>query len=338
MPQNMQLTPKTVSISLFVFFCLLFIIYILSLKIWKDGSQETTVITETKIETSSPLQEKTQEPNETIAVQTPTIDTETTTQTSSSLSDNIKNELIQREAQDRSYEEEFSGKYKLFQSFFTHSSWWRDMTRQSFSHTWWEENIEIQENESVKVQYPKGSYKPSVIPRWWAGFIYNIGKNYDSITLQYDITLWDNFNFVKGGKLPWICGWDCSRWGEDASEWFSVNFVWRSGWILDTVISSYASISKYWDYTNQKYFTLEAGKTYKLEQYIQLNTPGKNDGIIQIKVNGKEVYKNTQAALRNSDSIHIDSILFSTFFGGWDDSWATPVDTSILFDNFQIHE
>lgn len=71
------------------------------------------------------------------------------------------------------------------------------MTRESFTNTWGEENIEVLEDGRVQVLYPQGSYKPSVFPRGGAGFIYAIGEKYDELNLSYEITLAENFNFVK---------------------------------------------------------------------------------------------------------------------------------------------
>jgi len=48
------------------------------------------------------------------------------------------------------------------------------------------------------------------------------------------------------------------------------------------------------------------------------------------------VYRNSSMIYRTSSKLKIASILFSTFFGWWDPSWATPVDTNIIFKDFEI--
>lgn len=58
------------------------------------------------------------------------------------------------------------------------------------------------------------------------------------------------------------------------------------------------------------------------------------DGILAVCINGVEclfdklVYVDQQA--------NIEGIMFSTFFGGSDASWATPHDTFIYFRDFKV--
>ena len=83
-----------------------------------------------------------------------------------------------------------------------------------------------------------------------------------------------------------------------------------------------------------KYF--EKGKWTHLRQKIQLNTPGKNDGILQIWVNGvKKVYYN-KMNFRTKNSVGINGFICHPFFGGSGASFATPVDTYTLYKNFKF--
>lgn len=231
--------------------------------------------------------------------------------------------------------DEFSGKYKLFQSFVLHDSWQTNMVRSAFTNTWGEENITILKSGETKVTYPKGSYKPSSSPRWWAGFIYHTGVKRSEATLSYDITLKENFDFVKGGKLPGLCSGNCFRSDATSEEWFSLNFIWKQGGELYTV-SKWPNGTTTYGNEAEKIFTLEAGKKYNIRFSIELNTPWKSDGVLKVYVNNTEIYSHNTMLLRNSENITIDALLFSTFFGGSDKSWATPVDTAITFNNFQI--
>lgn len=331
--KDSDISPKVVTSTLFVFLVLILIIFVLSLELWESKKQLELNNTPVEyIEIDSQYNDEAEQ--------------DTTTQQNIDIIEEQTSIKVQRpetpdatqgiDTTDKWYDGKLDGKYWLFQSFFTDESWGNNMTRWSFTNTWWEENIEVLENTNVKVTYPKGSYKPSESPRWGAGFIYWMNQNFEELKLSYNITLAENFNFVKWGKLPGICWGDCSRWSEDASDGFSVHFVWKKDGYLDSVISSHSSLSLYGDQTGKQYFKMSPWGSYNLNQYIKLNTPWKKDGVIVISIDGQEVFRSENEDLRNKSDILMDSVLFSSFFSGWDSSWATPVDTSIIFSNFKI--
>ena len=223
-------------------------------------------------------------------------------------------------------------KNKKFQSFLLDNSWQINMKNSAFSNIWGDENISPISEQSVKVTYPKGSYKPSASPRWGAGFIYNLGENYEEISMSYEIEFAKNFEFVKWGKLPGLCGGSCPR-GSEKGEGISVNLWWDkeeklwisiiwSGWktLLDEALSS-----------------VSAGEKYTIDLGVKLNTPGQSNGSIIVHINGQEILKQENIVLRGIKEVAVDSLFFSTFFWGADQSWATPVETSIIFSNFKIY-
>jgi hypothetical protein len=86
--------------------------------------------------------------------------------------------------------------------------------------------------------------------------------------------------------------------------------------------------------TGSWFFT--PGVWYQLEQTVHLNTPGLSDGSIQVRVNGQTVFATGGLTFRTVDSLKIEGIFFSTFFGGNDPSWATSVDTYADFARFSV--
>jgi hypothetical protein len=73
-----------------------------------------------------------------------------------------------------------------------------------------------------------------------------------------------------------------------------------------------------------------------LEQKIILNEPGKNNGSIQVWVDDKKVLEQNGLMFRTTDTLKVDGILFSTFFGGGDSSWATRQDVYADFADFSV--
>ncbi len=83
-------------------------------------------------------------------------------------------------------------------------------------------------------------------------------------------------------------------------------------------------------------FQFQTNTTYNIAQEIILNTPGKENGVLRVYVDEVMVYENPNIIFRKSKDISADKVIFSTFFGGGDDSWATPVGTSISFSDFEL--
>lgn len=228
--------------------------------------------------------------------------------------------------------DEITWKYKKFASFLLDASWQKNMKNSAFTNIWGDENITPLSETRVEVTYPKGSYKPSASPRWGAGFIYNLWESYDEISMSYDIEFAKNFDFVKWGKLPWLCGGTCPR-GTEKGEGISVNLWWdkeQKLWI-SVLWSGGKSL------LDEALNTVDAGGKYTINLSIKMNTPWQNDGSIIVTVNGQKVLSQENILLRDIKDVSVDSLFFSTFFGGSDESWATPVDTSIIFSNFKIY-
>jgi hypothetical protein len=83
-------------------------------------------------------------------------------------------------------------------------------------------------------------------------------------------------------------------------------------------------------------WVLTPWKKYKLSQRITLNTPGKADGVLEIYISWKKMFEKRDYVFRNTDSVKINGLIFSSFFGWSDISWATPKDTFINFSNFTL--
>jgi len=204
-----------------------------------------------------------------------------------------------------------------------------------YSNVWWLENISLISKNQLEVRYPKWSYNPSGEPRWWAGFIHTpkIIWNTDHARLSYKVQFSYDFDFVKGWKLPGLCGGNCARGGNTQGDGFSTRFMWRKNGDLE-VYGYFPEING--TSIDRGMFRFIPGHVYEIAQEVQMNTPGKSDGALKVYVNGTPVYHNSSMFYRNEDETHANSLLFSTFFGGGDASWSTPKDTSIVFSDFKI--
>lgn len=112
--------------------------------------------------------------------------------------------------------------------------------------------------------------------------------------------------------------------------------MWRNGGDIEGYLYIPGKEGAYGKSFGRGSFRFEPGKYYKIEQFLKMNTPGKNDGILVIYADEKEVFRDEKVKFREGPETKIDSILFSTFFGGSDGSFATPKDTYAYFKDFAV--
>jgi hypothetical protein len=227
-------------------------------------------------------------------------------------------------------------KFKSTDSIFFTDVLDKDVSEDKYTNIWWKENMTFNNTKELKVFYPKWSYSPSSDPRWWAGFIYKMWKKLDKAKLSYKVKFDDNFDFVKWWKLPWFCSWECPRWWADSWSDFSTRFMWRAKWDIELYAYLPTNTSTYWKSFWKGTFRFQPWKYYKIEQTIKLNTPWKDDWEMIIYVDNSEVFRDNKVVFREKDDVHIDSIIFSTFFWWSDASWATPNDTYSFYKDFTL--
>ncbi len=164
----------------------------------------------------------------------------------------------------------------------------------------------------------------------------------DSYWLDYTVTFEPDFFYTKTGKLPGLAGGNattgCDR--KDPAGWSA-----RLGWTLDGKGKLYVYDQ---DRSNQcgtnQYFAddkrYEAGETHRLTQWIKLNTPGEDDGVIQVWLDGELAVTASDLELRgevDDSRALIDTLAYSVFSGGKDpDIFAPPSDQSIEFGPISI--
>jgi hypothetical protein len=194
----------------------------------------------------------------------------------------------------------------------------------------------------LRVTYPKGSATVSLarkhgVPVGGLQFLKRFETKHDRLTLRYRVRFADNFDWVRGGKLPGLFG-GTEISGEhipDGTDGFSTRYMWRDlGYgevyaYLPTSTQHGTSLGRgKWRFTK--------GKWYQLEQEVQLNSPKTANGSIVVRVDGNQVYKASNLKFRTVDSLQIEGLFFSTFFGGGDLTWATPITTHADFAEFDV--
>lgn len=74
-----------------------------------------------------------------------------------------------------------------------------------------------------------------------------------------------------------------------------------------------------------------------MDMVMSLNKPaGNSNGTLQVYQNGALVIQLDDIPYRTSGMVGFQGLMFSSFFGGSDPTYATPVDTSVYFRNVQL--
>jgi len=207
---------------------------------------------------------------------------------------------------------------------------------------WGTQNLAVQHEGSaavLKVTYPKGSIDPATTtaPPGGAGFIYPSPVPFSFACLAYDVGFEPGFEFAKGGKLPGLYGGDAPSGGADTSRGFSTRYMWRGGGAGEVYAYLPEKNGEYGESISPGAWAFTPGQWQHLEQEVVVNNKGSRDGVLRVWIDDKLVVNWTNMLYRVSDDVLVAGLMFSTFFGGHDPSWASPRTQSTFFRNFEFY-
>jgi hypothetical protein len=196
----------------------------------------------------------------------------------------------------------------------------------------------------LRVHYPAGSSSSSYArlghPVGGAEFKATLPDASDasSIFVSYWLKFDATFPWVRGGKLPGVCGGDCPSGGAFVSGegGWSVRSMWRAGGAGEL----YAYILPARAYGTEiglGRWAFTPGTWHRIAEELILNGAGQSDGIARVWYDADPSAPPTFEARGltfRRDTTSATTLFFSTFFGGHDGSWATPVDTLVDFADF----
>lgn len=198
------------------------------------------------------------------------------------------------------------------------------------------------EIEQVRVIYRRGSIDPGSsllrgAPSGGAIFLHPFDKPIDCATLAYDIFFAENFDFARGGKLPGLYGGRANSGGRvpKNDDGFSIRLAWKANGLgaVYAYLPTSKGIGTTFNFTESKRF--ERNRWQRVVVKLKLNQPGHSDGSINVNLSDTEVGSINNVQFRSSNTLTIDGLLFSTFFGGNTPEFSSPNDTSIIFRDFR---
>lgn len=205
----------------------------------------------------------------------------------------------------------------------------------------------------LQVTYPKDSYSHETGGTQFINLWNNTNSQpFESMMLSYDFAFEEGFDWVKGGKLPGLRGslnsTGCSGGNQPTGDCFSARLMWRKN--ANGEVYAYIPTSNnickrtnvvcnddFGTSFNRGTFGFVTGRWNRVTLFIQLNNPPNvANGQIKVYYNDELAADAQELQIRSSDSVSINGLYFSTFFGGNDESWATPKTVHSYFRNIQL--
>lgn len=156
---------------------------------------------------------------------------------------------------------------------------------------------------------------------------------------------------VDGGKLPGFSGtYGKAGWGGRTPNGYN---GWNARMLFmkqppeghphrhKVTVGTEASIPEVPGVQTEAHFTwakghagvLDKSRWYSIEQYVKLNTPGRNDGIIRGWVDGRLAFERTNVVFRHTADLKIEEAWMNIYHGG---TQHTPRDITMYIDNLVI--
>ena len=173
------------------------------------------------------------------------------------------------------------------------------------------------------------------------------GRSFNELFLRYRVRFNSGFDFVLGGKLPGLCGGGCNSGGlqADGTDGWSMRNMWRRGGVL-VQYAYYADMPGVYgeDFpydrniadVHQKPARFIPGQWHTVEHRIKLNAVGAKDGVVEGWLDGSRYLQKQGLSIRTVSSLNIDTLYFSTFFGGGTPPWAPVAEELVDFDDIEV--
>lgn len=157
------------------------------------------------------------------------------------------------------------------------------------------------------------------------------------VYVSYNVMFSNGFTFVKGGKLPGVCGGTCTSGARVSTGYngFNTRIMWRNGGRLSSYVYHPDQRMSYGDDFNWN-VDVKAGVWVLLEQRIVMNDIGTRNGFIETFYNGRKLFRHNNFEWRKRSGLMIDAFQFVTFFGGSGKSWAPKQRMQATFDNIEV--
>jgi len=205
---------------------------------------------------------------------------------------------------------------------YTKERWKADWPGCEFEGGIAEGRVMVTENQSLRVNFAVGKIGPE---KGGAGWRMPFGKH-EAAEMSYTLRFSKDFDFVKGGKLPGLCGGPENVSGgrpANGKNGFSARLMWRRDGRGEAYVYHKNQKGKYGDsFAFPADFRFPTDTPIKVRLAVTMNTSGNRDGTLRVWINEKLLVERTDMEWRSVDTFGVDGLYFETFHGGGDNSWA----------------
>lgn len=170
------------------------------------------------------------------------------------------------------------------------------------------------------------------------------GMEPEEIYFRYYVRLGNDWDPARGGKLPGIGGtYGRAGWGGrkvNGTDGWSARglFEGRKNGVTPIGFYCYHADMKTqygdnWVWKRDGFAGLENNRWYGIEQYVRLNTPGRNDGILRGWVDGKLVFEKADVRMRDTPALKIETVWLNLYHGG---TWTATADHHLYIDDVVV--
>ena len=202
--------------------------------------------------------------------------------------------------------------------------------------------VKTPNGNAFRVDYAPGQIGPE---RGGVGWRYPFARS-NTVELNYTVEFSPGFDWVKGGKLPGLCGGPKSVTGgtpANGMNGFSVRLMWRADGRGEAYAYHMNQPKKYGQsFPFPSRFRFPMAEPVNVRLRVSMNTPGRRNGKLDVWVQTRQpkeyqhVVSRTDMAWRAVAKFGIDSVLFETFHGGGDKSWAPRKSSFALFSGISV--
>ncbi len=150
-------------------------------------------------------------------------------------------------------------------------------------------------------------------------FLREWGYEPEEIYFQYGLRLADDWRPARGGKLPGVAGtYGRAGWGGrpvNGRDGWSARGLFEGQRDGKTPIGFYCyhadmrgRYGAQWVWDREERGFLENNRWYAIQQFVKLNTPGQNDGVLRGWVDGKLAFEKTDLRFRDVETLKMETV------------------------------
>lgn len=196
-------------------------------------------------------------------------------------------------------------------------------------------------DRALRVNFAPGEIGPE---HGGAGWRWPFGRQ-EAAECRYTVQFSPDFDFVKGGKLPGLCGGPENVSGgrpADGENGFSARLMWRRDGRGEAYVYHMDQPEKYGhSFPFPEEFRFPRNEPVQVRLAVTMNQPGKKDGTLRVWVQAgsspeRLMVERLDMQWRAKSTFGVDSLYFETFYGGGDKSWAPSKPGWAEFSAFKV--